>query len=180
MSIEELKTNWKNVEGPEKSQHQIKKMTQLKNHPKLNRLRIKFIIETLLLIFFLVVFQDFFDAEKHSPAMNLLLALTAVLYILNDIFGFFVIRNPVQGDNLSESSKVFIKKLRLLSLTSIGTALFFSIMVIVYFSSIVVFDLKRWILLSVFGVILILMFVLMAKNWKGRISGIEEFNKNLQ
>ncbi len=179
MSIDEIKSNWKNVEGDNRSQNEISKMTQLKNHPKLNRLRIKFIIETIALVFFLLVFQDFFDAERHSQTMNLLLALSAVLYVVNDVYGFFVIKNPIQGDNLIESSKVFLKKLKFLSITSISSSLLFSIMVIVYFSSIVILDKRRLILLGIFALTLIGMFIIMARDWKGKISKIEEFNGEL-
>ncbi|SDB31914.1 hypothetical protein SAMN03097699_0683 [Flavobacteriaceae bacterium MAR_2010_188] len=180
MGLDELKTSWDNSKAESRSQDEILKMTKLKNHPTLNRLRIKFVIETVMLIFFLLVFQDFFDAEKHSTMMNVLLAGAAILYIVNDSYGFYVLKNPIRGNNLKDSAQKFVKDIKILSITSISTALLFSIMVIVYFSSIVSFDSRRWILLGVFTFILVGMFIIMAKDWRGKISKIEEVDRELR
>lgn len=180
MSIEELKSNWDRIEGKPKPHQEILKMTRIKNHPQLQRLRVKFIIETVLLILFLLVYQDFFDAEKHSPLMNGLLIGAAVLYILNDVYGFWVIKNPIQAGNIKDSSRKFIQKLKMLSITSIASAFFFAITVIIYFSTVATFNSKKWIMLGVFAIILGGMFFMMYRNWKAKISGIMEFTKQLK
>ena len=53
MELDKLKSIWKNTGSGKKNQNELLMMTKIKNHPKIKRMRGKFLIETLLILVFL-------------------------------------------------------------------------------------------------------------------------------
>ena len=103
MDLQNLKTHWDKINYLPKNDMELERMTTIKNHPVLKKIKIKLIIETLAISFFLMVYYSGFDGVEKPIYANVLLVLGAVAYIINGILSFRVIQKPIQGENLKKS-----------------------------------------------------------------------------
>ena len=181
MKFNELKSNWQKSGDKTKSQSELQMMTKVKNQPKLKRIRIKLIIETVLLIAFLVVYKDAFDGDNKPLWVNIILGASVVLFILNDIIGYFTLQNPINGSNIKQSIDNLTHKLRRLSILSISSSLFFGVSVILFLTSTIHFTKGKYLMLAGMFITLIILTYLSYRNWSYRINHFqkvtEEFNE---
>ena len=89
MELENLKSGWKNIDFERKSEIELEQMTLLKNHPILHKIRIKILIESIALCLLLLVYYDWFDGHQKPLYANLLLVLSILARIGNNIFGYW-------------------------------------------------------------------------------------------
>jgi hypothetical protein len=179
MELENLKSGWQTAGSALRNEADLLKMTKITNHPFLKRVRRKLLIETLLLIFLLIVYYDWFDGDKKPFHANLLLVTGVLLYIANDIVGYISLLRPVRGINLKLSIENYLGSIKRLSLFSIGISFLYSISLIVFFASVINFTReKRFILL---GIILILFQLMLwsARIWSARIKALKQQVKDL-
>lgn len=182
MELDNLKSNWKETSVTKKSKNELLMMTKVNNHPKLKRVRIKFFIEVTLLLVFAFVYFDGFDGDKKPLWANIVLVLAIVAYIAIRAIGLYLLRNPVQGNDLKVSLRIFENKIKRISLLSIATSLLFGITVILFFSSSINFTKEKYVILIVMIVMLLGAILFSHKNWKSRIKSIstalEGFEQN--
>lgn len=172
MELDDLKPNWQKSSHAIKSKTEIQKMMQLKNHPKLNRVRIKIITETAFLIAFLLICNTIFDGENKPVWVNVILLSSTVLFILNNIGGYLVLLNPVRGNNLAQSVSCFHWKIKKLSVLSLVTAFLFGASVILFFTSTITFTPEKYFLLAGMTTSLFIGIYFSWKNWTYRIKQI--------
>jgi drug/metabolite transporter (DMT)-like permease len=174
MEFDELKSSWQQSNQPAKTKAELRVMTKLTRHPVLKRLRIKFIIESLLLIAFLAVYNDGFDGVDKPLWANIALIASAILFIANDVAGYFIFRNPVQGSNIRTSIEQFSRNLKRLSVSSVCSAFLFGCAMILFFSSGVddFTPLKGIGIAGMFATMMVGIY-LSYKNWSGRIDRIQ-------
>lgn len=174
MELDDLKANWKNAGRHTKSPAELQLMTRVGKHPRLKKIRRKLLIEIVLLSAFLLVYRDIFDGAEKPLWANILLLAGTILFILNDIFGYLVLRNPVKGDNLADSVQNLKARLQRMLVLSIGSSLFFGTSVILFFSTGIEFTESVYLLLT--GILsgLLLVTFLSYKNWSYRINQIQK------
>ncbi|MBN4070824.1 hypothetical protein JYT76_04005 [Olleya sp. AH-315-F22] len=177
MELDELKSNWQYAGDTAKNQSELHMMTKIKNHPKLKRIRIKLIIESILLIVFLLVFNDFFDAQTKPFWVNALLIVSVVLFVVNDVVGLMALQNPIYDTNITQSLNKLTSKLKRLSMLSMATSFFFGMSIILFLTITINFTNGKYVMLT--GILLTLLGLMYAsyKNWKFRI---QHFEKVLQ
>lgn len=164
MDIKDLQASWKKIDYSPKNDAELKKMTSVKNHPVLKRIKIKLIIETLAISLFLILYYSGFDGAEKPIYANVLLILGAIAYILNGILGFQTIQRPIQGDSLKKSVKNYFNKIKNISKISLGVSIFYASCLLLFFGSTVNFSgEKKWIVL--FGIIVLIQ----AFFWSSRI-----------
>jgi len=179
MELNDLKTGWQNAGVALKNESDILKMTKIRHHPSLKRIRKKLLIETLLLIFVLVVYYDWFDGNKKPLYANLLMVTALLLYIANDIIGYISLVRPVRGINLKLSIEKYLGNIRRLRVFSLSVSFLYSIAFIIFFTSVIDFTReKRFLLL---GMIVILFQVMLwsARVWNKRIKELKQQAKDL-
>jgi len=173
MEFDNLKLNWKKTGVGKKHRNELLMMTKIKNHPNIKRIRIKFIIETILIIVFSAVYYDGFDGANKPLWANALLISSAIAYIIVRFMGWLVLRNPIKGDNLKKSLISFQRKLKRMAFFILLTALLFGSVIISFFTSSINFTEGKYFVLA--GIILsfILLVYLSIRNWLKRIDGIK-------
>lgn len=179
MEFDEFKENWKNAGHKTKSQLELQGMTKVRNHPVLKRIRLKLLIEAVLLSAFLVVYHDFFDGAEKPFWINGCLIASAVLFLLNDLAGFFTLQQPVSGSNLTESVGKLRLKLKHLLRSSVTTSLFFGASLILFFSWGIDFTQAKYLLLAGMILGLLLFTYLSYKSWLNRLKQIQQSAEEL-
>ena len=135
MELDKLKSTWDQSSTGKKSQNELLIMTKVKNHPTIKKMKLKFLIEAILLIVFIAVYYDGFDGETKPLWANLLLIGATSLYIFVRFVGWLVLRNPINGDNLKQSLLNFQSKLKQITIAIVLTSFLFGCAVISFFSS---------------------------------------------
>lgn len=173
MELDNLKSNWKKAGARKKNQNELLMMTKIKNHPDIRRIKIKFIIETIIIIAFLVIYYDGFEGANKPLWANLLLIGTATSYIIVRFVGWLVLLNPVKGDNLKTSLIIFKNKLKRIAISVLLTSFLFGSAIILFFVSSVDFTKEKYFMLAGMALSLILWVFLSSRNWFKRVESID-------
>jgi hypothetical protein len=173
MELDKLKSTWDRANTGNKSQNELLMMTKVKNHPTIKKMKLKFLIEAILLTVFIAVYYDGFDGATKPLWANALLIGTTVLYIVVRFAGWLVLRNPIDGDNLKNSLLGFLLKLKRITIGIILTSFLFGCAVISFFASAIDFTKGKYTALSFMLLSLILLVYLSSRNWNKRISEIK-------
>ena len=174
MELENLKSNWKNLGSGKKNQSELLTMTHINNHPRIKQIRLKFIIEVILITGFLTVYYNGFDGDTKPLWANLFLISATVLYILNRFIGFIVLNNPVSETNLNASLQAFKNNLQKIAFLTVITSFLFGIAIIVYFSTSITFTSGKRIVVAGMLVTLTVLVYISYRNWINRVQSIED------
>jgi len=174
MELNDLKSGWQNAGGAFRSEADLQKMTRIARHPSLKKIRIKLIMETIGLVFFLFVYYDWFDGDKKPFYVNLLLVSSLLLYISNDVIGYISITRPIRGINLKLSIQNYLIRLKHLSFFSLIISLLYSVSLIVFFTSVINFTKEKRLILAGIIIVLFQMLLLSFKIWSKRINKLKQ------
>lgn len=174
MNLNELKSTWENAGGSKKTQPELEGMTTIKNHPKVRQTKVKFAIESILLTLFLAGYYDALDGATKPLWLNITLITSIVLYVVNDIYGYLTLLNPVQGTNIAKSLERFKSKLQRILVGSMVTSIVFAISLILFLTINIHFTAGKYAVLT--GLILTfgIMFYISYRTWISRIRDIRE------
>lgn len=179
MDFDSLKSNWKNTGDGIKDQKELLMMTKMKNHDNLKRIKIKLIIEAVLVTFFLAVYYEAFDGDNKPLWSNLLLIIATCSYLLVRYIGWIVLRNPINGENIKTSLIVFQNKLHKTAYFNLITSFLFGVTLITFFVSSI--DLTEMKYFMVIGMVLtLIVFVYFSSRlWFKRVKRISNALKGL-
>jgi hypothetical protein len=177
MSLSHLKSDWQKAGRSEKNESELLLMTRVSNHPALKKIRRKLIIETIGVIFLLVIYNDWFDGDKKPFYANVLLIAGALCYILNDIIGYISIAKPIHGKNLKTSIENYLAKIRRLSVLSLIISFTYSASFIVFFTSVITFTTEKYLLLAGIIITLIVTTYISYRMWIKRITQLKNQTK---
>jgi hypothetical protein len=167
MELNDLKSGWQNAGGDFKSESDLQQMTKIVNHPSIKRIRTKLIIETIVLIFILFIYYDWFDGDKKPFYANLALVVGILLYIFNDVIGYISITNPIRGANLKMSIQNYLIRTKCLSISSVIVTIIYSISIIIFFTSVITFTKEKGLML-VFCIVVVVQLVLLSYRMWGK------------
>ena len=178
MELNDLKAGWQNAGGNLKNEVDLQKMTRITHHPVLKKIRTKLIVESIGLCLFLFVYYDWFVGDKKPFSANLLLISSLLLYISNNMIGYFAIAKPVRAVNLKLSVQKYMARIKQLSVASLLISLTYSISLLVFFTSVISFTKeKKWILAGVIICLFQLLFF-SCRNWNRQIKNLKEQTKD--
>jgi len=173
MDANNLKLIWQKAGGAGKSESEIKRMTNIINHPSLKKIRTKLLIESISLTFFLFIYYDWFDGNNKTFTMNVLLVSSLILYILNDVIGYFSISRPIRGANLKISIEKYYLRIKRFSVFSLITSFLYGLFIILYFSSTINFNKEKYLILIGIVIILLVMTYLSFQLWNKWIASLK-------
>lgn len=173
MELHDLKSGWQNAGGDFKSEEDLQRMTKIFNHPSIKKIKTKLIIETIVVIFFLFIYYDWFDGDKKPFYANLSLVIGLLLYIFNDIIGYIIILSPIRGANLKLSIQHYLMRIRRLSISSIIITFLYSISLVIFFTSVITFTKEKGLLLVFSSVIVCQLILLSFRMWKKWIKNLK-------
>lgn len=176
MDINQLKSNWKKSGEEKYSQHDLSVMTKINHHPVLKKLRLQLIIESVLLTFMLFMYYDGFDGHLKPVYVNVLLAFSIFLFILNDVIAFLVIQSPVREQSLKESLQKQLSVLKGISVFSILSMVFYGSSLLVFLTSGITFNNQKYVILA--GIILtfIALIFFSYRQWKHKIDTLTKIS----
>ena len=166
MELNDLKSGWQNAGGAFKSEEDLQRMTRMVNHPSIKRIRIKLVIETIILVFFLFIYYDWFDGDKKPFYANLSLVTGLLLYIFNDVIGYFAIIKPIRGANLKLSIQNYLIRVKRLSISSIIITFLYSLSIISFFTSVITFTKEKALTLVFSSVVVCQLILLSFRMWR--------------
>lgn len=173
MELNDLKGGWKNAGGECKSEADLLRMTRMANSPSIKKIRTKLVMETIILVFFLFIYYDWFDGDRKPLYANLSLVLGLLLYIFNDVIGYFAIRSPIRGANLKLSIQAYLGSVKRLSVSSIIITVLYSVSIIIFFTSVISFT-KEKALLLVFSTVVVCQLILLSfRMWSKWIKNLK-------
>ncbi|HEY3372857.1 MAG TPA: hypothetical protein VGK10_18555 [Prolixibacteraceae bacterium] len=164
MELQDLKSAWQNTEVSIKSEADLLKMTKMKNHPSIKRIRTKLIVETIGFVFFLTIYYDWFDGDQKPLYANILLVIGLLLYIANDVIGYISIEKKLNGSDLKVSIEKYLARINQLSVFSLICTFLYSLCILLYFTSVIHFTKEKSFLLL--GLVIVLIQILF---WSHRI-----------
>jgi hypothetical protein len=174
MELNDLKLNWQNAGGAYKSEADVLRMTKIANHPSLKKIRTKLIVETIFLLLFLIVYYDWFDGGKKPFYANMILVAGLLLYIANDIVGYFATAKPISGLNLKLSIGNYFARIKRLAVFSLVFSFLYSVSVIVFFTSVIHFTSEKRFLLLGMSIILLQLMLWSFRVWTRRIKNLKK------
>lgn len=181
MNLDHLKSNWKQAGAGNRNQHELWAMTQIKNHPDIQRIRLKLIIETMAIIVFLMVYYDAFDGADRPFWANAILVVATSFYVIVRISGWLLLSNPIQGDNLKTSLILFKNKIKQIAVLILLSSFLFGAAVIGFFASSIDLTPGKYMVLVGMLMTLILLVYISSRIWLKRLAGVKktlsEFNE---
>lgn len=174
MELDDLKSSWQNAGGAFKGETELLKMTKITNHPSLKKIRRKLVVETIFLLFFLVIYYNWFDGDQKPLYANIALVTGLLLYIANDIIGYISIGKPVPGSNLKDSITRYFARIKHLSIFSLLFSFLYSISLIIFFASVIHFTREKRFLLLALAIILIQLMFWSFRVWIRRIKSLKQ------
>jgi len=169
MDINDLRAEWQNAGGGLVNEEKLRLMTKISQHPTLKKLRIKLILETVFLTILLFVYYDGFDGDKKPLYANVLLVLSILLYITNNVVGFLYIKNPVRANNISLSVQNHIIVLKRMSVFSLLSSVIYAVTLLFYFSVSIKFTSLKYVLVIILILSFAAVFYFSYKKWKNKI-----------
>ncbi|RNI34334.1 hypothetical protein EFY79_16725 [Hanamia caeni] len=174
MELNDLKAGWQNTTGEFKSEEDLERMTRMVNHSSIKKIRTKLVIETIILVFFLLIYYDWFDGDKKPFYANLALVVGLLLYIFNDIIGYIAIIRPIRGANLKLSIQDYLMSVKRLSISSIIVTSLYSLSIIIFFTSVINFTKEKGLILVFSSVIVCQLILLSFRIWTKWIKKLKQ------
>lgn len=165
MELNDLKSGWKNAGGYQKTEEDLKQMTKIVNHPVIKRIKTKLVIQTVAMLVILFVYYDWFDGDKKPVYANLALLAGLLLYIVNDVAGYFLLTRPVGSDNLKQSVEAYLTRVKRFSFCSLGVSLLYSSSIMIFFTSAITFTKEKWWILLFATIIMVQLIIFSSKLW---------------
>jgi hypothetical protein len=173
MELNDLKSGWQNAGGAFKSEKDLQRMTRMVNHPSIKKIRKKLVIETIMLVFFLFIYYDWFDGDKKPFYANLSMVVGLLLYIFNDVIGYIALLRPIRGANLKLSIQNYLMTVRRLSISSIIITILYSLSITIFFTSVITFTKEKGLLLVFSSVVVCQLILLSFKIWRKWIKNLK-------
>lgn len=169
MNIDDLKSDWRRAGAEPATEKELAMMTRVRNHPTLRKLRIKFMTEIAALTAMLLLYYDGLDGAEKPLLVNVLLIISIVLYILNNALGYFRIQNPSVGGNIKEALARQAHALKRLAVLSMVSSVVYAVALLFFLTYQMVFNQRKYIILSALIVTSILMFYYSWISWQRKI-----------
>ncbi len=178
MELNELKSGWKNAGGALKSEADLQKMTRMANHPSLKKIRTKLIAESIVLLFILLIYYDWFDGDKKPFYANFALVAGLLLYVLNDVIGYISISSPAREENVRLAVRNFLGRIKRLSVYSVIVTFLYSISIGIFFTSVIDFTREKGFIFLFAAIVVVQLNILSYRIWARRIKKLEQQAKD--
>ena len=175
MNLEELKSDYQHVGTDHvESAENLNKMKNAVNHPVLKRITRQLIFESIIWLLLLIVFYDFFDGHLKSLFWNVLLSLSIILLLIHNLLGYSIVKKPIEGNNLKDSLKSYLFKMKNYSVISILSRVVAVGIFFLYLTSNIIWTTSKiWMSLAIFGLLISVQIYFLLKIWNKRTKTIE-------
>lgn len=180
MENDSLKSAWRRMATEDKSHMELKTIIKERSHFFLKRIRRQFVIETIAMVIFLIVYYDFFDGDQKPLYVNILLVAALLFMIIHNIVGYMQMRLRFRGENIEKLLNDRLHKMKVHAITSGILRLLMVCSFLLFFLSVIKFTQgKYWIFTAVILVFLVQIAVFI-QIWRVRIRRMKETINNLR
>jgi hypothetical protein len=174
MEYDALKSAWQSIAIMPKTNTELNSMMQESAHPVLKRIRRQLIIESTAFTVFLFVYYDFFDGDRKPLYVNVLLVAAVLLVIMHNIMGYMLTRRRIKGDNIKQSLKDYLFKMKVYAVASIASRVLAAGCLLLFFTSVISFTMSKYLILTGMIFVFIVQVVLLLRIWMERTRRMKE------
>ena len=173
MNLDDLKWSNEDFANEQISKEKLLGMLHVNRHPVLKRIKIQLIIESIAWTAFLGLYYDLFDGHLRPWTWNVLLISAVGLLLIHNLLGYRVTDNPVNGSNILDSLRSYLKRIRKYAYLSIGARVFAISIIYGYFlSALEVFEVRHYWSLGFFLILVTIQVYALWRVWSERINTI--------
>jgi len=158
---------------------QLNKMTSTTNHPVMKKIIRQLFVESIPVILLLAIYYDIFDGQEKGWIWHLVLVLSALMLLLHNMLGIYLISNVNMADNIKDSLAQYYKKIKRFAYMAISTRLLALIGLVLFLINGEISKLVNWYSLAAL-LVLVVQFYFLQKIWQNRLriiqTSIESFS----
>jgi len=158
---------------------QLNKMTSTTNHPVMKKIIRQLFVESIPVILLLAIYYDIFDGQEKGWIWHLVLVLSALMLLLHNMLGIYLISNVNMADNIKDSLAQYYKKIKRFAYMAISTRLLALIGLGLFLINGEISKLVNWYSLAAL-LVLVVQFYFLQKIWQNRLriiqTSIESFS----
>lgn len=186
MVLDDFKETWQQSGSEADKSAELSHMVNPIHNPRIKRIRLRMVIETILTLLFIVLVLTGLDSGEKPLWARITLVVTGLVYIINRLIGYAKLSSPKLDGNTRIITELMIQDIKKLSVTSTITALLMGSALLVFFSVNVSFDTQKTLLLG--GMILTMLtftrlsssvWRLQIRSLKGVLNELSEKSDNL-
>lgn len=174
MELKDLNSGWQNAPVENISEADLLKMTRIKNHPSIKKIRTRLIVETICFVFLAAVYYDWFDGHQKPLYANILLIMGLLSFFANDVIGFISLEKKLIGSDVKISLERYLIKIKKLAVFSQICNVVYSLSLLVFFTSVIDFSKEKSFILLGFLIILTQMLLWSQRIWSKWIKNLEQ------
>jgi membrane protein YdbS with pleckstrin-like domain len=173
MEFDTLKSAWQSGNEQIKSSSELKNMMQVTNHSAVRRMRRQLATEVLLFSLFLFVYYDFFDGDQKPLYANVILMVGILAVIVHNVIHYSLLQLPSKGSDLKQLLKKSVARIRLFTITAVSARILAGVSLLIFFSSVIVFNTAKYWILGVVILVFIVQMILFIRIWRARTRNLE-------
>lgn len=173
MEFEDMMSDYQN-DDTNKSRDVLRGMHRATGHPVLKKIRKQLIFESLIWGVVLSVYYSGFDGVQKTFFWNAVLVVAIVLLLVHNLLGYRLVQTPINAQNLMDSLKGYLKRIKRYALISIATRVLAVMAILLFLTSNVEWNINKIVATGTTVFVLIsLQIYFLWKLWKKRMVIIE-------
>jgi hypothetical protein len=169
MELEQLKSDWKNINTPEKEVPQLKMMLSENKHPVLKDIRRQLTIELFGSSAFLLCYYTMFDGHEKPLMINLLLVASIMASLVHNVSGYNLSKNLLKEGSLVVSLQYYLVKMKKYAFLSVLSRAVFTSGLLAFFCYNISFTPVKYYLLAGCISLIPIQIIILSFIWSKRI-----------
>lgn len=182
MNQDELQSLWNLGNERRKTEADLKKVMQLKQHRAVRRARKQLIIEIVAFSLFLLAYYDIFDGHLRPWYINLVLVLAILMFIGYHVMGYLLLRRSPADGNLKQALLSQATRVRQFGIVSIALRGVSMACILMFFLWIVPIDGRKLWLAAGIALLFAVQMVWLSRIWSSRVrqlrQSVEDLDQN--
>ena len=173
MEFDELKSLWNTIEPLPKTAEEVRDMLKENNHPVLRKIRKQFTIEIVGWVALLACYYTMFDGDRRPAAFNIILIISVIAPLMHNLYGYNFARYLADEPTIKKSLEEYLRRIKVYMMVSIVSRIIFLCGLMLFFSSAVTFDARKYLVLAALTLVLVLFqTIFLYRIWTKRITAI--------
>jgi hypothetical protein len=174
MNQDDLQHTWEGTPTPHTNIAALRSIMRRNSHPVLRRMRTQLLVELVAFSLVLIFYYSAFDGNEKSWWANAVFMCALTIDIAQQIVGLWFSRQVIGGDNIHESLRARVKKMKAYSRLVVGCRALTVTGLLVFFCSVMRFTTFKYGLLAGLVSVMVVQLVILGKVWNKRVSELQK------
>lgn len=179
MEIDELKSAWNNMETPETTNEEIKRMLQENKHPVLKGIRRQAVAEVIGWSVFLAVYYSMFNGTEKPLWLNMLLIGSVLLPLMHNLMSYRFAKYLVKGDTIKQSVMNYLSNVKVYAVVSVAARAIFAASLLLFLTYGIKFTEAKYLSLIIVILVFLIQLGILSKLWQKRLLKISTIINSL-